>query len=518
MKKNSIGIDLGTRNALCAYVNDRGNYEIIPSRWGQLSTSSVVGWDGKWVTGEEAVRLSLSGSKDVWWDIKRKVGTDFSVCLNGQNYSAQDLLVPLLSTLRENAELHLGRFINSCVLAVPACFSMAQREAIIQAANEAGLKEVRAVAEPTAAALAFGREGRFLILDFGAGTVDISAVESEAGVWQVLESSGTSETGGYDFDLALADFIRERLMLEKLDPDDPLWRTLVMEAESVKIALSSTSYVDWTPPEIGHRALPALRIEREELERLMRFFIRRVTHVVRRLWERYKPAHLLLVGGSSHIPLLREILEREVASPERLSLCAEESIAVGAALYTNSGYERLLLDVLSGDLYVIWNGLQFTLIPSGTSLPFSLQTELIAEHDGLQNIELAQAPAELQSRRAVLSSGTCFLAKGESVALICELDVTGRLNAVLQLNDGKSLSLTPSVRASGINNSGNDMLTGARRIRELKLSMTSLETALERDQQDRLHELVLIAENLQYSPEAVDIIEEAVKELKSIIK
>ena len=129
-----------------------------------------------------------------------------------------------------------------------------------RAAKEAGFREARIVNEPTAAALAFGREGRFLILDFGAGTVDVSVVESENGVWQVLESVGSARTGGYDFDLALAEWLAERLRLDPMPLDDPRRRALVLEAEAVKIALSSCRSCNWTPPALDGRSFQPLRI------------------------------------------------------------------------------------------------------------------------------------------------------------------------------------------------------------------------------------------------------------------
>ena len=112
--------------------------EAIRNRWGSLSTPSVVGWDGEWHVGEDAVRMALNGSEDVWWDVKRRVGSPFRAVLDGRGHAAHDLLVPLLSALREDAEAHLGVFVSSCVLAVPACFSLTQREAMVRAADAAG--------------------------------------------------------------------------------------------------------------------------------------------------------------------------------------------------------------------------------------------------------------------------------------------------------------------------------------------------------------------------------------------
>ncbi len=509
----SIGIDLGTRSALCARVNELGAVEAIPNRWGSLSTPSVVGWDGEWRVGEDAVRLALSGSENVWWDIKRRVGTPFRALLRGRSHSAHDLLVPLLSALREDAEVHLGAFVSSCVLAVPACFSLTQREAVIRAARAAGLREARVVAEPTAAALSFGREGRFLVLDFGAGTVDLSVVESGDGVWQVLESVGSDGIGGHDFDLALADWLRERLLLDALSPCDPRWRALVMEAERVKIALSECLAFDWTPPPLGGRGLPSLTVQREDLERLMRFPIRRLVHIVRRLWERHEPEHLLLVGGSSRIPLLREVLEREVARPERLSLCAEDAVVRGAALYTRSGRERLLLDILSGELTAAWEGRSIPVIPADAALPVRSAVELRAERSGRTTLELFQAPNELRDEGLRLAAVELDVLEGEALRLSCEVSASGRLAAEIRRGTGERVALPLLPEEAPAAAAGEAM----RRLRELKLTLAAVETALSEEQQDRLHALIRQAEGMPFDAGTADLLEELVKDLEDAV-
>ena len=510
----SIGIDLGTRGALCAYVNEDGAPEMVANRWGSLSTPSVVGWDGEWKVGEDAVRLALSGSENVWWDVKRRVGTPFQVNLDGRSHSARDLLVPLLSALREDAEAHLETFVSSCVLAVPACFSLTQREAMVRAAQAAGLRETRIVAEPTAAALSFGQEGRFLILDFGAGTVDLSVVESGDGVWQVLESVGSDGIGGYDFDLALADWLRERLLLGPLSSSDPRWRALVMEAERVKIALSECLAFEWTPPPLEGRPQPSLTVQREELERLMRFSIRRLVHIVRRLWERYEPEHLLLVGGSSRIPLLREILEREVARPERLSLCAEDAVVRGAALYTRSGRERLLLDILSGELTAVWEGVPARVIPADSPLPFRSTTELRAGRSGRAALELTQSANELRGEALRLAAIELDVQAGEALHLSCEVSASGRLTAELRRGTGERLAI-PLLREEDA--PGDAAGEARRRMRELKLTLAAVETALSEEQQDRLHALVLRAEGMPFDAETVDLMEGLVRDLEDAV-
>lgn len=513
----SIGIDLGTRNALCSYVNELGAVEAIRNRWGSLSTPSVVGWDGEWHVGEDAVRLALSGSEDVWWDVKRRVGSPFRVILNGKGHAAHDLLVPLLSTLREDAEAHLGTFVSSCVLAVPACFSLAQREAMVRAADAAGLHEARIVAEPTAAALSFGREGRFLVLDFGAGTVDLSVVESADGVWQVLESVGSDGIGGYDFDLALADWLRERLLLAPLPSSDPRWRALVMEAERVKVALSECLALDWTPPPLEGRSLPSLTVRREELERLMRFPIRRLVHIVRRLWERHGPDHLLLVGGSSRIPLLREVLEREVARPERLSLCAEDAVVRGAALYTRSGRERLLLDILSGELTALWEGAALRVLPENVTLPVRSSVELRASRSGRSVLELRQSPNELRAEGLRLASLELDVLEGETLRLRCEVSASGRLAAELRRGGSERVEIPLLSKPLDEGTREGAVSGAAQRLRELKLILAALETALSEEHQDRLHALVRRAEGMPFDAGTAGLLEGLVRELESAV-
>jgi molecular chaperone DnaK (HSP70) len=467
--------------------------------------------------GEDAVRLSFRGSYPVWWDLKRKVGGEFQALCGGKTRKAQDILVPLLCALREDAEAFLGQFVSSCVLAVPAVFSLLQREAMAHAAEAAGLREVRIINEPTAAALAFGREGRFLVLDFGAGTVDVAVVESEGGVWQVLESVGTSKIGGYDFDLALAEWLRERLRLAPLPPQDPRWRTLVWEAESVKIALSTCRSYDWIPPAMeGVNAsvpkLEPLRVEREDLERMVRFSIRRVIHVVRRLWSRHEPEHLLLVGGSSRIPLLREILEKEVARPERLSLCAEESIVAGAALYAQAGRGRLLLDILSGDVGFLRDGQPEILIPEGTPVPFTARTTFVSDRSGKMELPVFQNVGDMREAPTLLSPLTLDVQAGEEVEIRCTLSTSGLMHFVARqgntLAEMSFFSLKsdapPEVSA---------VSAARRRIQDLKLRLTPLEILCSSDQAERLQGLVRQVENIEDDASA-EILEGIVKDLE----
>ncbi len=170
-----LGIDLGTRYALCAVFDGVQGPVVVPNRWGKRSTPSVTAWTGSgWTAGETAAAGEMKHPSTTWWDLKRKVGTPWKGRCGRASVSAEDALVPLLTLLREDGEAFLGAFVEACVLAVPASFSFAERSAMARAARSAGFSRSRIVNEPTAAALAFGSSGRFLILDYGAGTVDLS--------------------------------------------------------------------------------------------------------------------------------------------------------------------------------------------------------------------------------------------------------------------------------------------------------------------------------------------------------
>jgi molecular chaperone DnaK (HSP70) len=470
--------------------------------------------------GEDAVRLSLRGSCPVWWDLKRKVGGDFRALCGGKNRTAQDILVPLLCALREDAEVFLGQFVSSCVLAVPAVFSLLQREAMSRAAEAAGLRKVRIISEPTAAALAFGREGRFLVVDFGAGTVDIAVVDSEEGVWQVLESVGTSKIGGYDFDLALAEWLRERLRLPLLPPQDPRWRTLVWEAERIKIALSSCQSYEWLPPPMdgiqggSSHGIESLQIEREDLERMVRFSIRRVAHVVRKLWTKHEPEHLLLVGGSSRIPLLREILEKEITRPERLSLCAEESIVAGAALCTKTGDRRLLLDVLSGDIGFLKNQQPEILIPAGTPVPFTTRVTFVPDRSGTIDLPVFQTIGDMREERTILSLLTLDVEAGTEVEICCALSASGLIRCVARHGNTTVEMPLLSLKHDAPPEGHPEDQDPRRRIRELKLRLTPLEILFSSQQAERFHDLVRRVENIEDDGSSLKLLEGIVKELE----
>lgn len=507
----SIGIDLGTRNILCASL-DKGIPTIIPNRWGHTLTPAVIAWDKDWLIGEDAVRFAIKGAPSVWWDVKRKVGSDFKAECGGKRYSAEDLLAVMLHFLREDAEAYLGDFVMSSVIAVPACFSLAQRQAVASAAETAGLREVRILNEPTAAALSYGKNGRFLVLDFGAGTVDISVVEGEEDTWQVLESVGSSEIGGYDFDVSLAEWLRDRLLIGPLSVSDAGWRVLVAEAEAIKIALSSCKNYSWQPPAFNGKDFQPIVVEREELERLMRFSIRRLTHTVQRLWENYAPDHLLLAGGSSRIPLLREMLEKSILKSDNLSFCAEEAIVFGAALYANGDKERLLLDVLSGEIGVSWNGRDEIVIPKAMPLPFIGRAFYVSSESERLSVRVFQHMGEEQQERVDLSCIDIENAKGQEVFVTCSLDEKGLLRVRVRYGERESEMPIMTTRHKI---ELDPLAENRKKLNELKLRLMPFEMQLSPRQQDRLHQVVRALEGLR-EEDSLLLAEELASEMENV--
>jgi molecular chaperone DnaK (HSP70) len=265
---------------------------------------------------------------------------------------------------------------------------------------------------------------------------------------------------------------------------------------------------------------PSLRIEREDLERMVRFSIRRIVHVVQRLWTRHKPDHLLFVGGASRMPLLREILEKEVTRPERLSLCPEESIAAGAALYSRRGRKRLLLDVLSGDIGFLRDGVPEILIPAGTPVPFTARTTFVPSQSGRMEVpifqKLADMRGDIREERTILSLLELEVTEGLEVELRCTLAASGLINFSVKHKNGlMETSLSPKIEAEP-----SGFLSAQQRIRALKLRLTALEILLSPSHLNRLYNLVRRiedVEDVEDEESSVEILETLVKGLEAAL-
>lgn len=268
----SIGVDLGTQGASAAFAQPGGSAELLSSRKGEVQ------------------------------------------------------LVPLLTSLREDAEVHLRDFVTSCVLTFPPLFTLAQEEALVPAARSAGFIEVRTMPSAAAVAVAFGRAGRFLVLNLGA-EAELSVVEGEGREWRVLETTQTAAAGWGALSAALARWMGARVLAGEE-------RTLLPEAEGAMKALCRRETFRWTPSAALGWKGPDVVLRREDLERLCRFPLRSLAHTARRLWREYRPSRLLLTGGASRLPLLSGFLGQEAAPPE---LMDKDAAVLGAALCAARG-------------------------------------------------------------------------------------------------------------------------------------------------------------------------------------
>jgi len=436
-----LGIDLGTRYALMSlWTEDNPTPLLLPNRWGRTRTPSIIAWEGgRFYVGEEAQKRLLRGCPQAWWNVKSHIGaSSWKVLAGTRHYRAEELLIPLLVLLREDAEAYLGAVITECVLAVPAHFSFPERASMVRAARSAGFENVRILNEPTAAALAVEMEGRSLVLDFGAGTVDITVMEQEDGIWQVLQSRGRDALGGAFIDVLLARHLWERLGNRKLSEKDLRWPLLLSEAEKIKITLSSAGEIDWYPPGglLEHHQNHPVRISRKDLEQIMEPLLEEVLGMVVHMWEEHRPDRLLLVGGSSRLPLLRKKLAARVAEPSHLGLYPDEVVALGAGMHGARGSARLLIDVLSRDLGVesSW-GQMVPLLFQGTPLPCGAAKKFESPRGGAVEIGVLQGgEGNLQEKLGTIKVDN--LHPKEEVEVLFEVDSEGLLQVEVRRQDG----------------------------------------------------------------------------------
>ncbi len=245
-----IGIDLGTTNS-CVAVMEGGKATVIPNAEGDRTTPSVVGFtkDGERLVGKVAKRQAIANHENTVTSIKREMGTDHKVKLNGKEYSAPEISAMILAKLKQDAESYLGSKVTQAVITVPAYFNDSQRQATKDAGRIAGLEVLRIINEPTAAALAYGldkgenKNQKILVYDLGSGTFDVSILEIGDGVFEVLSTNGNTRLGGDDFDQRIINLLVEEFKKSNdidLSKDKLAMQRLKEAAEKAKIDLSST--------------------------------------------------------------------------------------------------------------------------------------------------------------------------------------------------------------------------------------------------------------------------------------
>ena len=388
-----IGIDLGTTNS-CFAVLEGGSPVVIANAEGDRTTPSVVAFKGdNELVGVQAKRQAVTNADNTIASIKRLMGTNKKVKVNGKEYTPEEISAKILAKIKRDAEAYLGEPVTKAVITVPAYFNDAERQATKNAGKIAGLEVERIVNEPTAAALAYGLDKQdklqtILVYDLGGGTFDVSILELGDGVYEVKSTSGNNKLGGDDFDHRVMDYLVEEIKKETgadVTGDKMAMQRVKDEAEKAKKDLSNASTTTISLPFIAQVDGAPVNFEcdltRAKFESLNKDLFDSTLESVRRALKDAKLSasdidQVVLVGGSTRIPYIQEIVKKELGKEPNKGVNPDEVVAMGAAIQggvlTGEVQDLVLLDVTPLSLGLETLGDVMTvLIPRNTTIPTS---------------------------------------------------------------------------------------------------------------------------------------------------
>ena len=487
-KEKIIGIDLGTSNS-AASVLVGGKPTVIPSaegasQYGKAFPSYVAFTeDGQQLVGEPARRQAVTNPENTISAIKRKMGTDYKVTIQGKQYTPQEISAKILQKIKKDAESFLGEPIEKAVITVPAYFDDNQRTATKDAGTIAGLDVVRLVNEPTAASLAYGIDKQdddddvnILVFDLGGGTLDVTIMEFGGGVFEVQSTSGDTQLGGTDMDNALMNYLASEFKAETgidLMNDDQAVQRLREAAEKAKIELSTTLTSEVNLPFIcmGADGKPHNLINnltRAKLEELVDPIVNKCGQPIKQALDDAKMTKndidkIILVGGPTRMPIVQKFVENFIGKPVERGIDPMECVAMGAAIQggvlTGDVNDIVLLDVtpLSLGLETL-GGVMTTLIPRNTTIPTSKKEvfSTAADNQPAVDIHILQGERPMAADNKTLGNfqltGIPAAPRGvPQIEVTFDIDANGIVNVTakdLGTNKKQSITITSSTTLS----------------------------------------------------------------------
>ncbi len=545
-----IGIDLGTTNSVVS-VMDGTTSRVIENPEGNRTTPSVVSFKGnEIIVGDAAKRQAITNPNTVQ-SIKRLMGTDRTVSIEGKEYKPEQISAMILSYMKEFAEAKLGEKITKAVITVPAYFNDAERNATKNAGKIAGLEVERIINEPTAAALAYGvddktKEEKILVFDLGGGTFDVSILELSEGTFEVLSTAGDNKLGGDDFDEVIMNHLLEQFKQVNgfdLSSDKMAMQRVKEAAEKAKKDLSGVLETTISLPFISAGAAGPIHFEtkltRAEFEGLAKKLLSRTVGPVRQALKDAKltPADIdevLLVGGSTRMPAVKELVESELGKAANTSINPDEVVSLGAAIQggvlSGDVTDVLLLDVTPLTLGIeTMGGVMTALIERNTTIPTSKSQVFSTAEDNQPQVDINILQGERSMAADNKSLGRFTLTGIESAPRgVPQIEVTFSIDANGIVSVKAADQKTNQEKSITISDSGNisedDILRMVKEAEENKLLDAQLKGDVEviNDAQALINQLEAGLEGGEGMPEFTDEqkaeVEKQIAELKDLIE